>query len=562
MTKPKILRYCRVSTEDQKKNETIEAQIAQIPKEMARLKLLVEDGGPYELYRPNPLAAPNDPSNFHSDDGYNLESLQGDHAIVEVLQLIRLGMIQAIFIDTNNRILRSKKAEIRGVIIDALTEYDVKLYDYTGEITQGAIMEILAALNADDKKKIGRRTQAGKIRHAKNYNAPTGGVQRYGYAYNKTKKFWYIIEEEAKWLRWSACLSLGLDRPELPENLRALLTTNPKGVSDDQIITAFNEMGFSMMPFYQRANLQFQAARNPTGRMNRNWLNSRFRDDQYCGIGTYYFKDINLVGKSKKVLKEEKEVVHITRPAIFEPEVFALLKARRKERANMYSKNNTHDYLLERVARCGVCDAIMSSRPSHSPVKKNGKKYLSCYYVCPRNLKHESEPCPHRSTHNVRKIDPLIWDQVKAFVSNPETVVANQRTMRDDARLRGEITKIESEVAGLKAQVMSADAELMSLVTYLRKKTIDEAEFVAQKAMIVHEKHERERGIFRLSQKIDEKKNLLDGIERLDMQKIQQEYAGRLELLPFDERRLLLMAVVARVHIFPDQRIEILFKEI
>jgi hypothetical protein len=112
-----LARLARTSTDEQKKEKTVDAQIMQSPHEIKRRHLLIEDGGQWQLFIRNPLAHRDDRSNFFCDEGYNLESLDGDYEIVEMLELIKAGLINGIYMDNSNRLLRSTKAEIRGRIV-------------------------------------------------------------------------------------------------------------------------------------------------------------------------------------------------------------------------------------------------------------------------------------------------------------------------------------------------------------------------------------------------------------------------------------------------------------
>jgi DNA invertase Pin-like site-specific DNA recombinase len=559
----RIARYVRVSTDDQKKNETIEAQISQIPKEMERLRLLKQHGGEYELFMRNPSVT--DPSlreGFFCDDGFNLESLDGDHQIKELLNLIRNEMVDAIFVDTSNRLLRSRKAEIRGHITDLLSEYDVKLFDYSGELSQGAIMEIVSCLNADDKKKIGRRTQNGKIRIAKNYNAPTAGVLGFGYEWDKNIKKWSVVEEEAKWIRWTAHLSAGRPCDDMPEGLAKLLPFHPCGVPDSKIVAACNAHGFSMLPYYERTKQRDRIAKNPLGRMKATWLTSKFKEDRYSGKLTYHFKDINQVGKMRKISNEQKEKVVITRPPILSQELADILKKKRVQRANVFGKGNVHEYLLRTVLRCGHCDTPMSARPAHTPLRPNGKRYLSTYYVCPCNRLDYTTKCSHRRTHNTRKIDPIAWQEVLKYLTDPKFIVENQKTLRSIDTLKAEIAKLEVELSSVKLSLSRNDSEMKNLVTLLRKGLLSESEFLPEKQNILREKSNLESASSRLLKAIETKLSFLRDDEHIDLQKIKEQYDLSEQQCDFKTKVAIVTAVIKQAYVYEDGRLDICFKQI
>lgn len=561
MKRLNILRYARVSGEEQKKNETIDAQVRQIPIDMERQGLLKKDGGSYEVFFRSPtITNPTDKEGFFFDDGFNLETLDGTHQIDEILRLIQMGLVQAIFVDSSSRILRSKNAEVRGKIINILDEYDVKLFDYTGEITRGVIMEIVAAVNADEKAKIARRTQSGKIRKAKNYNAPVGGNACYGYSWDKRTNTWNIVEEEAKWIRWIAHLSVGQECRDMPESLRQLLIENPNGVSDSLIVQRCNEIGFNMTPYYQRSNQQSYLRRFPKGEMKRSWIQNQFCKERHAGKLITYLKDVSKVGKKRHIPREEKERIEIKRPAIISEELARLLAERRRDRAMMYGKNVVHKYLVRHLIYCGHCDYQMSARPGSNT--KNGKTYFSTYYVCPMNKKHLPMQCPHRHNHNTKKIDPIIWDKVKSFLSDPNFVIENTKMIANEERVKQDIEKLNSEMAFLEQKKQTLQDEVSQLVTMLRKGTLSEKEFLLEKENTSKEATQMEGSIARIKNELNAKLQLLTAVDHVDLEKTRRRYEKWMNTCDFDTQVTIVKSVVSRVYVYSEGRLDICFKAV
>lgn len=564
MTKTlKLLVYCRVSSQEQRKNETIERQLERIPVELKRLGLLKEDGGQYEIYSRSPLRDERDPRKvYFVDDGFNLESIPEDTALFEAIQLIKAGEIHGIFVDTIDRLLRSRSAEIRGRIQDLLERYEVKVLNYYGEVPRGILLEIISAFGSEDKKAIGRKLQGGKILKTKNLGAPASGCPPYGYDWDKRKKEWRIVEDEARVLRWIVAATAGNTCMDLPESLRILVDQRPDGVPDPQLIVALKDLGINKLGFYERCNRQQYIKRNPTGEITRNWIHGLLRENHYCGIKRYFYRDPSLVGRGK-IDRAKKEEVIVNLPPILTQAQWDAAQVARNKRARLHGKHVKHQYLLEKIAFCASCGGGMSSSYSRNKKwvvsEKAEKAYFSRYYTCGNSGKHRPNPCASRRTHNARFVEPIVWSKVVEYIKNPDFVLANEKVLREDQTLQKTLAGLRDDLQLVERNLFQNKEESMRQLKLLSKGVLTEEDYLSLKHEAQAEKLRFERSKLKIKSEIRQKEKLLSEIDRVDLAGLRDRYGSKLECLEFKERRSVLAMVVKQVLISNDNKVQIRF---
>lgn len=560
----KLLVYCRVSSQEQRKNETIERQLERIPVELKRLGLLKEDGGQYEIYSRSLLLNERDPRKvYFVDDGFNLESITEETALFEAIQLIKAGEIHGIFVDTTDRLLRSRSAEIRGRIQDLLDLHEVKVFNYYGEVPRGILLEILSAFGSEDKKAIGRKLQGGKILKTKNLGAPASGCPPYGYDWDKRKKEWRIVEDEARVLRWIVAATAGTTCVELPESLRILIDQHPDGVPDPELIIALKDLGINKLGFYERCNRQQYIKRNPSGEITRNWIHGLLRENHYCGVKRYFYRDPSLVGRGK-IDRAKKEEVVVNLPPILTQAQWDAAQVARNKRARLHGKHVRHQYLLEKVASCASCGGAMSARYSSNKkwniAEKSVKEYFSLYYTCGNTAKHVPNPCASRRTHNARTIEPIVWEKVVDYIKNPEFVLANEKVLREDQTLQKVLAGLHDDLLLVEKNLRQNKEESMRQLKLLSKNILTEEEFLSLKHESQIEKLRLERTKLKIKGEIRQKEKLLAEVDSVDLSMIQKRYTERLSVLTFDEKRAILLTVVKQVIVSADNKIALSFK--
>ncbi len=560
----KLLVYCRVSSQEQKKNETIERQLERIPIELKKQRLLKEDGGQYELYSRSPLSDEVDPSKvFFVDNGFNLESIPENTALFEAIELIRTGEINGLFIDSTDRLLRSRSAEIRGRIQDLLDLHEVKVFSNQGEIPRGVLLEIMSAFGSEDKKAIGRKLQSGKISKTKNLGAPSGGCPPYGYDWDKRKKEWVVMENEAQILRWIVATTAGVSCEGLPGSLRELVDQHPDGVPDPTLLQALIDLGVNKVSYYERTNRQHYLKENPEGNITRNWLHTLLKGDRYCGEKTFYFRDPGLVGKGK-LSSEKKERVVVQVPAIVSRDQWTAAQAARARRACVEGKNVKNDYLLEKIAYCSSCGSPMSARTGRNKKwvasKKSVQEYLSLYYVCGNSAKHRPNPCSCRRTHNARSVDPLVWNKVVRYLQDPDFIVANENIIREDRTLQKTIDGLQAEYSALDFKLKQLEKKMGRLLDAFIEGAISNVEHVAKKKELQIEKLQLEKRKSKIRIDLHSKEKLLKEMDRVDVAAIQERYRDRLASLSFGEKRSVLTALVKQVSISSSNEIHVNFR--
>jgi DNA invertase Pin-like site-specific DNA recombinase len=186
--------YPRVSTDNQKEEQTIETQDDQM------VEFLKNNDDYFELVPMQPGATLLEPKRaFFRDDPYNLEEWREDTALAELFRRIKQGKINAVLIAKRDRLFRSQNKITRAFVEDFLDRHLVRVFSVVeGELEEGFIRDIHSALGAEDKKSTVRRLHAAKKSYCRRDGRPPNGKTPYGYAWNSLEhsKKWSAEKEE------------------------------------------------------------------------------------------------------------------------------------------------------------------------------------------------------------------------------------------------------------------------------------------------------------------------------------------------------------------------------
>lgn len=550
MSNFKLAVYCRVSTLDQKKNETITRQITANSEKLKTL--LREHGGSYDLFSRSPLKAESDLRRvFFCDEGYNLENLDHETALSELLQLIQEGRINAVLIDLEDRLFRSKKRMVRAYVQDILEEHDVKVYTHRGQTPHGMLLDITSAISAADKREIARKLAQGKMEKMKREGGPMNNRVAFGYRWNKKKAEWETLPEEAKIVRWAVAATSGKINPDMPESIRMLIDEHPDGVPDLDLIDALSGLGFSMRPYYLRTNMVDELDKNPTGRLHEKFLYRLLRDRKYIGGRTALVTPANLVGRGKSLSDDKKECIPMGHPALVTESEWHDMERARTRRAKFYGKNNQHPYLIQQIAICAHCGSHMQSASSFVErfVKRDGveRKYRSFSYKCNNRKPNARNRCGVKNNHVARLVDEAAWRKVVEYIVSPDMILQNEKVVREDITLNNVIQRLETELKSVCLEILQTEEQEGRMLDNLARQVITEEQFksFSKKA------HDETFGLKRIKKKIEieieAKRKLIRSIERIDLGEIRSQYLSRLAELSFPERRSIALRVIRRV---------------
>lgn len=107
-------------------------------------------------------------------------------------------------------------------------------------------------------------------------------------------------------------------------------------------------------------------------------------------------------------------------PAIVEKSLFDRVQILLVERSKNYLRQPRYEYLLQKLIRCIHCGRYYRGKPSGSPFqKRDGTAMRYFTYIC--YTKQEHKLCLGRGG-NLRLLEGTVWAVTKAFISNPENI--------------------------------------------------------------------------------------------------------------------------------------------
>ena len=407
----KSVLYARVSTEEQKSNQTIDTQIHGI-------------GGMLQYATNHNLPVP-DESMMFIDDGFSGATLirpaltafrdylktHDDVAYFLVYDADRIGR------DTYNQL----------IILEELKKKNVTIHFKTGELgttpNDKLLFTILSAFSEFERAKIMERTQRGMKRRIESGKF-NGGRPMFGYRYNYPIGKHELDETEAKVVKmiydWYT---------EDKLNIRQIQAK----LFDLKIPTKYDALKNT------EKNRKMKGLKKyPIGWWSevtiRNVLaNEAYTGRWYCGKNQTIKLDVaNLrTGKPKvrqiKRAKEEWYPIEIPRIVSDEQHKKALLQARKNL---MFAKRCTKQtYLLQGLIRCAKDGLRYRGHQEKSDV---------IYYYCKSRANNTPQENCKSPYLRADQIEPMVWDTVKSILENPEEVF---NTFRDESILNEERAK-------------------------------------------------------------------------------------------------------------------------
>ena len=264
-----------------------------------------------------------------------------------------------------------------------------------------------------EKAKIKSRTMMGKLGKAKR-KLLTHNPNLYGYDYDPITDTLSINEEEKKII---------------------LLMINwifeDKNVGYHTIARRLNNMPNVLPPRGKLVNKK----ENNGEAYNREegiWYKGTIKRilNNYTYTGTLFIQTVDTQGvkhnkfrsqdeKVKRTMKPREEWIGITIPEIVPIEIWEQLQSKLIERRNLKPGLAIENYLLRGLLRCNLCSNTLHG---NRVKKKNGIDYHK-YYVCTaKSPGIKGQPKCTLSAVNAKILEELVWNEVKGWVLNPETL--------------------------------------------------------------------------------------------------------------------------------------------
>jgi len=308
-------------------------------------------------------------------------------------------------------------------------EYVLESYDDTpeGQLQKG----VKAALAEFETLKTAQRTRRARRRKVQAGHVLAHGKPPYGYRLQEVdgKRTLVPHEPEARFVRLVFEWYLS------------------DGLSTNAIAKRLTEMG---IPTWADVH-------NPSMRSNGNrcqWYASTVRklltNETYAGTWRYGRRNNH---QAKNNPQETWLTVEVE--PLIDRNAWKTAQRQLKRRNNRGKRDLSHAYLLRRRVRCGRCGHSMRGRT----VKSCGKLYS--YYSCNSGPGRTANGRCGLPSFRVDKVDAVVWDWVKSFLTDPQTLAEGLRARQAEDReankpLRRRLAVVDSLLADNEAQLQRA----------------------------------------------------------------------------------------------------------
>jgi site-specific DNA recombinase len=418
--------YCRVSSEDQKREGTsLSSQLDACLKEATLLgcevpqdKIFTEVWSGLDRERPD------------------FTSLRESVRKKEIDYVI-FNSVDRFARDPVPLVLVAEDADKAGVTIRCIRE------PFENTDTGRLILYILGYASKLEAERIKERSLRGKHSRAALGKLPSGtGRKLYGYDYMKGKGIGegirYVNEAEAKWVRqiFGWLVNERLTVNGITRRLRALEVPTPGGGE-----------------FWRRQTV-YRMLTNPA----------------YIGKTYSFTKDYIEPKRRRKpnakrrktgiVWKPKEEWVEIpgATPRIVSDELFEATQKILKRNKELASRNAKRQYLLAGYVFCRHCSARYIGYVKKW--KDNGKPNEQRYYRCGKS---QSIASPNRCNNkqlNAPRIEAIVWNQIETLLSKPEVVLLElERKEKEVGIASQQFTYWQSELQGIDGRVRNLEKQ-------------------------------------------------------------------------------------------------------
>ncbi|HWR09571.1 recombinase family protein, partial [Sporomusa sp.] len=334
------------------------------------------------------------------DDGYSGEYLDRP-ALEELRNDLRAKLIQNICIYDPDRLSRNLTNQL--LIADEIEKSGINLYFVTGDYDaspEGRLFfSIRGAISAFEKAKIRERTQRGRKAKA-NSGKIVHNARPYGYNFDKETSMYIINDDEAQVVRkiYAMCIEQGLGARTITLELAR---TGVKGRKDGKPLSI-------------------------------NCVERVLTRDMYYGQHYLFRQSVSKTGQNTREITDNprEDWIPITVPAIVDYETYQRAQKQRQKNKRFAKRNTTHEYLLQGILYCSLCQRSMTAYGRPGQRKKTAPKmyyYYSCITKESGNYMH-LEPCQCRRIPS-NEFDESVWD---IFVNSAQGSDSLDRYIKQD----------------------------------------------------------------------------------------------------------------------------------
>jgi site-specific DNA recombinase len=493
--------YCRVSTDEQARNETIQTQL-----DFARKYC--------ELHGFTDIQ-------YFCDEGISGVIPLGERpAGSRLIEATKNGLSQVLFyrldrLGRSARIILNAVHELEqyGVRVRSMTEpFDTQ--DPTGRF----LLTILAGVADLERETIIERTYAGMRRAVAKGKWP--GTPPFGYLKDENG---LLIPDERPIPGLEHLTAAGV--VELIYNLVAR-----QNYTTVQVADYLNALGVP-----------------PAGEIQREFLKRRQKNKKgwLPAFVWHILNDETYIGKRIFRANKTHEQIITEVPPLISQEIKEKTKQVLTEHSRKHWYKPKHKYLLTGMVRCGICGLIYTGRAVKRYRYGTGEKYIERSYVCNSKRSYGNKACGNQNV-NADKLETAVWDKIVTFINNPGPIlqeIAEQIKNQNPSILFEEEKKLTMTLA-------EKENEKQRVMSLFRKGIISMADVEDQLGRI-----EDERKI--LSQRLTEVKSQVE-----EIQFIEQRAKEALELilllgeeikqpLTFERKRQIVKTFIKEIIVHP-----------
>ena len=415
--------YARVSSTLQKKEKTIDSQVAELKKQIAGdNNVLIKE---------------------YIDNGYSGAKLDRP-GMNELRQDLKTELFDTIYFLNTDRIAR--EVTYQTIIIAEILKYKKQIIingkDYVHNPENKFALTVLGAVSELERAKITERNMRGKIHKLRQGQVLNSGSNMLGYTYIRktadSQPKMVINKEEAKIVKY-------------------IFDEYAKGVSWTSLIRGLEEREI-------KTKLKFKLW--DTERLRQILTNTTYYGIKYFNK-TAYEKDsdnpLHKVKYGKRVLKDKSEWIAVKVPAIISKSLFDKVQKRLEENKRVYKKKS-EEQLLSGLIICGNCQGHFIPYQRYYRYKLvdgSSKITYKIAYHCGlkvRNRMHtkkmREELCKNPEV-SAKIIEPRIFQMIKNTMLNPEKLILSTDYTKNRASLNQE--KLEREISDIKSNIVSLD---------------------------------------------------------------------------------------------------------
>ncbi|MGI9862341.1 recombinase family protein [Moorella naiadis] len=369
---------------------------------------------------------------------------------------------------------------------------------------RGAIAEF-------EKEKIRERTTRGKLQKAKQGGIPIN-ANPYGYIFENGELKPHPVEAEIVRMiyRWFTTENVGFNT----------------------IVTRLAEYGIPS----RKGNKTWQRRVIKTILSNPVYIGIFYYNRRNCqGMG--YNKFLPIENRIKEKKRPTEEWIPIPVPALIDKETWDKAQEKTQKVRRLWSGCSKEKYLLSGLVTCTDCGNNMHG---YLRTEKNGKK-IRCYTCVHTEAGAINYGCRPIKRINADLLEQIVWEQVCAWLNNPEALIKEVRERSKEKELKTDLETINKHLAevekgrdnirnALAAGLLELDGKTSKILQDLKSR---------EKQLLVRKK-EIEAALY---------KNAVTETKAKEIYGQAAKFLSRLDELVFDQKKALIRMLVKQVSV-------------